>query len=212
MRDLSPHQSVVAKIREMHKEVNVRNPSGSSRAKTHWTKWDAKHRGDALMKMDRGACKYSQLHMNYHQLLAHPSTHGTRAQETHDVTVPSTPTTTPRKGWRFATESPWTLWHTGGSRQGHPQDDQRHTTTRHRQASRQMCFQPQVQIRTEPLRETGDLRIVEHVVNRIEVETFRRILQDIAQRNGTNHPGEDKPGDRVHQDSSRISALTKLLM
>ena len=24
------------------------------------------------------------------------------------------------KIWRSATESPWTLWHTGGSRQGHP--------------------------------------------------------------------------------------------
>ena len=28
--------------------------------------------------------------------------------------------TTHNKGWRFATESPWTLCHTGGSRQGHP--------------------------------------------------------------------------------------------
>ena len=25
-----------------------------------------------------------------------------------------------KKGWRYATESSWTLWHTGGSRQGHP--------------------------------------------------------------------------------------------
>ena len=30
-----------------------------------------------------------------------------------------TPTNT-KKGWRFATESSWTLWHTGGSQQGHP--------------------------------------------------------------------------------------------
>ena len=27
---------------------------------------------------------------------------------------------THNKVWRFATESPWTLWHTVGSRQGHP--------------------------------------------------------------------------------------------
>ena len=52
-------------------------------------------------------CKYSQVHMSvmYEQ-----------AQGTHDVTTP----TTHNKGWRFVTESPWTLWHTGGSRQGHP--------------------------------------------------------------------------------------------
>ena len=25
-----------------------------------------------------------------------------------------------RMGWRFVTESSWTLWHPGGSRQGHP--------------------------------------------------------------------------------------------
>ena len=53
----------------------------------------------------------------------------------------------------------------------------------------------------EPVRESGDLRGVEHVVNRIEVETPRKI----AQRNGTNHPGEDhpgedQPGDRAYQD------------
>ena len=36
----------------------------------------------------------------------------TRAQGTHDVTTPTTPTH--NKGWRFATESPWTRWHTGG--------------------------------------------------------------------------------------------------
>ena len=41
-------------------------------------------------------------------------------KNTHDVTTPSTPTNTPKKGWRFATESTWTLWHTGVSRQGHP--------------------------------------------------------------------------------------------
>ena len=40
----------------------------------------------------------------------------TRAHRTHDVPTP----TTTHKGWRFATESHWTLWHTSGSRQGHP--------------------------------------------------------------------------------------------
>ena len=34
----------------------------------------------------------------------------TRRQETHQAHA---------QGWRSATESPWTLWHTGGSRQGH---------------------------------------------------------------------------------------------
>ena len=58
----------------------------------------------------------------------------------------------------------------------------------------------------EPVRETGDLRRVEHVVNRIEVETSL-FLKEIVQRNGANqpgedHPGEDHPGDRVHQDSA----------
>ena len=30
----------------MNKEANVRNPSGSNRAKTHWKMRDAKERGD----------------------------------------------------------------------------------------------------------------------------------------------------------------------
>ena len=45
----------------------------------------------------------------------HIPRHTWNASATHDVTTPSTQ----RKGWRFATESPWTLWHTGGW-QGHP--------------------------------------------------------------------------------------------
>ena len=102
-------------------------------------------------EINQGPCKYSPLHMSYKQLL-------TRAQGTHDATTPSTSTTTHNKGWRFATESPWTLWHTGGSRQGHPRYTGaqtgkavggpqqpprrlRQTTTRHRQVSRQTCFQ-----------------------------------------------------------------------
>ena len=35
----------------------------------------------------------------------------TRRQETHQPHA---------QGWRSATEPPWTLWHTGGSLQGHP--------------------------------------------------------------------------------------------
>ena len=55
-----------------------------------------------------------------------------------------------------------------------------------------------------------------NAVNKVEVEKSR-IIKEIAQRNRTNHPGEDQPeedqpGDRVHQDSSRISTLTKLMM
>ena len=38
----------------------------------------------------------------------------------HDDTDKSTLQPTQKKGWRFATESSWTLWHTGGTRQGHP--------------------------------------------------------------------------------------------
>ena len=40
----------------------------------------------------------------------------------------------------------------------------------------------------------------EQVVYKVEVETSR-IIKKITQRNGTNHSGEDQPGDRVHQDS-----------
>ena len=62
------------------------------------------------------------------------------------------------------------------------------------------CWQETYMV-AEPVRETGDQRKVEHVVNRIEVETSQ-ILKKISQRNGTNHPGEDQPRDRVHQDSA----------
>ena len=84
----------------------------------------------------------------------------TCAWNANDVTTPTTPTTTPRMGWRFATESPWTLWHTrwvpartptvhrcptrkavGGEKQA-PRDDSRQTT---RQTSSQTCFHKQVQ-------------------------------------------------------------------
>ena len=50
--------------------------------------------------------------------VAHERDGRARAQGTHDVTTP----TTHDEGWRFAAESPWTLWHTGGSRQGHPRN------------------------------------------------------------------------------------------
>ena len=39
-----------------------------------------------------------------------------RTRRPHYITTPTTTT----KGWRFVTESSWTLWHIGGSRQGHP--------------------------------------------------------------------------------------------
>ena len=57
----------------------------------------------------------------------------------------------------------------------------------------------------EPVRETGDLRRVVKLRERtrrirVEVETLW-IIKKIAQRNDTNHPGEDQPGDRVHHDS-----------
>ena len=54
-------------------------------------------------------CEYSVAH-------EHGTWPQTRAHRTHDVPTP----TTTHKGWRFATESHWTLWHTSGSRQGHP--------------------------------------------------------------------------------------------
>ena len=91
------------------------------------------------------------------------------------------PTHTTRVG-ALATESPWTLWHTGGSRQGHPRYTGAHTgkavggptsfttrrqTTRQGQVSRQTCFQRN-QVLThletyrvaEPVGETGDPRRV----------------------------------------------------
>ena len=104
-------------------------------------------------------CKYSQLHMSAmydheHERKAHTISRLQQHQQTHN------------KGWGFATESPRTLWHTGGSRQRHPrytsarqgrpgvarrnlhEDDHRQTTARHRPVSRQTCFQQQVSSHT----------------------------------------------------------------
>ena len=80
-------------------------------------------------------------------MLSHPSTRNASARSTSCLDSNHT-----NKGWRFATESPWTLWHTGGCPTGKavsgpkwpPRDDHRQATTRHRQASRQTCFQQQV--------------------------------------------------------------------
>ena len=58
------------------------------------------HRGNT-------AAKYSQLHMS----AEHDHEH-----ERIEHTMSRLPTNT-HKGWIFATESPWTLWHTSGSRQ-----------------------------------------------------------------------------------------------
>ena len=40
----------------------------------------------------------------------------TRTRRSHHITTPTTTT----MGWRFVTDSSWTLWHPSGSRQGHP--------------------------------------------------------------------------------------------
>ena len=60
----------------------------------------------------RAGFVYSQLHMS----AEHDHEHERTGHKTSRLQPP-------HKGLRFATESPWTLWHTGGSRQGHP----RHT-------------------------------------------------------------------------------------
>ena len=55
------------------------------------------------------SCKYSQLHMSVkRERKDHTTSRLQQHQQPH------------QEGWRFATESPWTQWHTGGSRQGHP--------------------------------------------------------------------------------------------
>ena len=89
----------------------------------------------------------SVLYDHEHERKAHTTSRLQRHQQTRN------------KDCRFATESPWTLWHTGGSWQGHPrytgarqgtpwvarrnlyEDDHSQTTTRHRPVSRQTCFQ-----------------------------------------------------------------------
>ena len=100
------------------------------------------------------------LHMNCNQLPSHPSTRGTRAQGTHDVTTP-TPITTQRVGALQQSRPglfgppvfscrdahgtpvpkkgrPWV------ARNNFYEDDNRQTTPRHRQALRRTCFQQQV--------------------------------------------------------------------
>ena len=84
-------------------------------------------------------CKYSQVHMSVMYEHERKARTTSRLQPTH-------------KGWRFATESPWTLWHSGGPRQGHPLNTGAQTgkavggpttshdtrrTTRHRPVSRE---------------------------------------------------------------------------
>ena len=107
-------------------------------------------------------------------------------------------------GWRFASESTWTLRHARGSRKGHP----RYTGARTREgrgwpttSTTTTEKRPHDKDRSESnvlsatsgdthlesymvaelVRETGDLRGVEHVVNRIEVETPRILKEKINQ-------------------------------
>ena len=62
--------------------------------------------------------------MSSNQLSTHPSTHVEHERTEHKMSRLQQHTHT--KGWRFASESPWAQWHTGGSWQGHP----RHTGAR----------------------------------------------------------------------------------
>ena len=73
--------------------------------------WELEHR----FQSSRGV-SILQLHMSHHQLLTHPSTHVEHERTGHTM---SRLQPHKHKGWRFATESPWTLWHTGGWH-GHP--------------------------------------------------------------------------------------------
>ena len=80
-----------------------------------------------------GGCKYSNMPQNTSVTIVWriPSfTCGTPSQRTSSQTRSQAETRRQEthrphaQGWRSATESPWTLWHIGGSQQGHP----RHTS------------------------------------------------------------------------------------
>ena len=147
----------------------------------------------------------------------------TRVHRTQDVTTP----TNTHKGWRFATDSPWTLWHTGGSRQGHPRytraskeegcgwpdaSSTRRPTTNDNptdKVSRQTCVQQPGVDTLGNLHGSGAARrshgdravrrlVRSRLVNRIEVETSR-IIKKIAQR-------ETKPitQEKINQETEYI--------
>ena len=128
-------------------------------------------------------CKNSQLHMSHNRLSTHPSTYVERERKAHTMSRLQAHQQTHNKGWRFATESPWTLWHTGGFRQGHPRytsapaeegcgwpdtSSTRRPTTNDNTTDkvlRQTCFQRnqvlthlETYMVAEPVRETRDLR------------------------------------------------------
>ena len=136
---------------------------------------------------------------------------------------------THNKGWPFAAESPWTLWHTGGSRQGHPRytgarkgrpwvarNSFHDTTTDKRQHDkdkvlRQTCFQ-----------ETSSVRPLESymVADRMADESrWRRPRSSRRSRRETrpiiqeqiNHVIKHTKRNEHTSRSRRINTLTKLL-
>ena len=75
-------------------------------------------RNTGHLSWNQRACKYSQLHMS----AEHDHEHECNEHMMSRLQAHQQPHT--KKGWRFATESPWTLWHIGGSRRSlHREDD-----------------------------------------------------------------------------------------
>ena len=147
------------------------------------------------------ARKYSQLHtsvMNEHERKARTTS---RLQHTHN------------KGWRFATESPWTLWHTGGSRQGHPRYTGAQTgkavggpqqPPRRRLQTNDHKTQTSVKTNVLSGNKCRPTLVILHGSgadsrNQRSMETQTPRMS----RSGDvpDHPGENQPRDRVQQDS-----------
>ena len=76
-------------------------------------------------------------------------------------------TTTSTKGWRFVTESSWTLWHPRGSRQGHP----RYTSA----STEEGRGWPDKQAPRDTTKTTTRPRLQRHVVQTLEYTHFECI-------------------------------------
>ena len=196
----------------------TQNPSHVDGEKRHQQRWQrtcgsAKSISRAWDQMGRVwqlSCKYSQLHTSNKCLLSHPSGHVERECMEHMISrlqVHQQPHTT-RADVLPHTESPWTLWHTGGTRQRHPRHTSAQTgkalggpqqlprrrpqTNDNQQVSRLTCFQRN-QVLThlefytvaELVPETGICgEMLSNSMNRVEVETSR-IIKKINMGNGT---------------------------
>ena len=85
----------------------------------------------------------------------------TCAWNANDVTTPTTPTTTPRMGWRFATESPWTLWHPvgpGKDTHGTPVPDTEGRGWRKTSSTRRLPTNDKTDLESNVFSQTGAVR------------------------------------------------------